>query len=208
MAPYMKGDSMRYLREHFNLITKLFVNQIGMTIFGMILTMAVMKAAEDNPTLHMLVSLFAILFYLCLIYNVMWEAGARNIIRINAGRMPKDRAFALKAAFFASVPNLVLAVFLAISYLLAYPLGVAAFAGVQDAFHLILGIFEAMYLGLFNVILSTCTSDAMKDLWATVLYLASSLPMILVSMGAYALGTRNVHLLGKREPKSKKITKD
>lgn len=199
---------MRYLREQFNLITKLFVNQIGMTIFGMILTMAVMMAAEDNQTVLALVSAFSILFYLCLIYNVMWEAGARNIIRIKAGRMPNDRAFALKAAFFASVPNLVLAVLIAVSYLLAYPLGITAFVGVQDAIHMILAIFEAMYLGLFNVVLSLFPAGATKDLWVVILYLLSSLPMILVSMGAYALGTRNVYLLGKREPKSKGSAKD
>ena len=193
---------MRYFRENSRLISRLFVNQIGMTIFGMILTMAVMRAAANNQTILVFVSLFAVLFYLCLIYNVMWEEGAKNIIRIRAGRLPKERGFALKAALWASAPNLVLAGILAISYLLAYPLGVEAFKGVQDAFHLILGIFEAMYLGLFNVVLSACQNEATKDLWVTVLYLASSIPMILVSMGAYELGMRNVYLLGKPKPKN------
>ena len=193
---------MLYFREHSRLISRLFVNQIGMTIFGMILTMAVIRAAANNQTILVFVSLFAVLFYLCLIYNVMWEEGAKNIIRIKAGRMPQERAFALKAALLASVPNLVLAFLLTVSYLLAYPLGVDAFKGVQDSFHLILGIFEAMYLGLFNVVLSACPGEATKDLWVSVLYLLSSLPMILVSMGAYELGKRNVYLLGKPKPKN------
>lgn len=195
---------MRFFREHSHLISRLFVNQIGMTIFGMILTMAVMRAAGDNSAIVTLVSVFSVLFYLCLIYNVMWEEGARNIIRLNAGRMKPIKLFSLKAALCASVPNLALAVLFAISYLLAYPLGIDVFKGVQDAFHMILGLLQAMYLGLFNVVLSACPEEATKDLVATVLYLFSSLPMLLVAMGAYALGTRDIYLLGKREPKNKK----
>ena len=199
---------MRYFREHSHLISRLFINQIGMTIFGMILTMAVMRAAGDNSTIVTLVSVFSILFYLCLIYNVMWEEGARNIIRLNAGRMQKISAFPLKAALMASVPNLVLAALFAISYLLAYPIGVEFFKGVQDALHMMLGLLQAMYLGLFNVVLSSFPDEAAKDLMATVLYIFSSLPMILVSIGAYTLGTRNIYLLGKREPKNKKGSPD
>ena len=58
------------------------------------------------------------------------------------------------------------------------------------------------------MVLSLFPAGATKDLWVVILYLLSSLPMILVSMGAYALGTRNVYLLGKREPKSKGSAKD
>ena len=64
---------MRYFREHSRLISRLFINQIGMTVFGLILTMAVMRSTENNATITVAVSLFSILFYLSLIYNVMWE---------------------------------------------------------------------------------------------------------------------------------------
>lgn len=198
---------MRYLRENSRVISRLLINQVGMTIFGLILTMAVMMAAKNNGTVVMLVSVFSVIFYLCLIYNVMWEEGARNIIRIKAGRMEKSAAFPFKAALWASVPNLVLAGLMAISGLLAYTFGISFFEGVQDALHIIVGAIQAMYLGLFNQILLLFPS-AFKDLVATVLYILSPLPMILVAAGGYFLGTRNIYLLGKPKPKNKKKPKN
>ena len=132
---------MHFYRENSRLISRLFVNQVGMTIFGVVLTLAVMRAAENNTALTIAVSAFSILFYLCLIYNVMWEEGARNIIRIKAGRMTDDPLHSLKAAFLASVPNLVLAALLLLSFLLAFPFGLDFARSVYAALHIILGLF-------------------------------------------------------------------
>lgn len=197
---------MRYFREHSKLISRLFINQVGMTIFGLVLTMAVMRSTGNNPTLTVAVSIFSILFYLCLIYNVMWEEGARNIIRINAGRMERIPCFPLKAAFFASVPNLALALLLTVSYLLAFPCGLDFARSIYGILHIVLAFFEAMYVGLFSTVLDAFPDVAVQSLVACGLYLFSSLPMALVSMAAYRLGEKNVYLFGK--PKPKKGSKD
>ncbi len=195
---------MRYFREHSRLISRLLINQVGMTIFGMILTMAVMKSTNNNPTITVAVSIFSILFYLCLIYNVMWEEGARNGIRVNAGRMEKIPFFSLKAALFASIPNFVLAVLLFVSYLLAFPFGMEFARSAYAVLHIILALFEAMYVGLFSVILNAFPEVATQSLVASCLYLLSSLPMILVSMLAYRFGEKNIYIFGKRSPKKNK----
>ena len=192
---------MRFFRENSRLVSRLFVNQVGMTIFGLILTMAVMRASENNVTLTVAVSVFSIIFYLCLVYNVMWEEGARNIIRINAGHRERISAYPVKVALLASVPNLVLAVFLFASYFLGYPAGVEIFRTFYGVLHIILGSFEAMFVGLFSVILENFPDLSVRYLMACVLYLLSSLPMILTSALAYRLGKRNVYLFGKRSPK-------
>ncbi len=193
---------MRFFREHSRLISRLFINQIGMTIFGAVLTMAVMRATDSNPTLTMLVSLFSILFYLCLIYNVMWEEGARNIVRIEAGRMEKIRGFSFKAALLASVPNLVLGGLLLVFYLFGYyPFGLELAKSFYGILHILLGLFEAMYVGLFSAVLGLFGDLTIRYFVAALLYLFSSLPMILVSMLAYRLGSRNIYLFGKRTPK-------
>ena len=192
---------MRYFREHSKLITKLFINQVGMTIFGLVLTMAVMRSTGNNPTLTVAVSIFSILFYLCLIYNVMWEEGARNIIRVNAGRMERIPCFSLKAALWASVPNLALALFMLVCFVFAFPFGNELALSLYTALHIILGLFEAMYVGLFSAILEVFPATETQSLMACVLYFLSSLPMMLVSMLAYFLGERNIYLLGKRAPK-------
>ena len=192
---------MRYFREHSKLISKLFINQVGMTIFGLVLTMAVMRSTGNNPTLTVAVSVFSILCYLCLIYNVMWEEGARNIIRVNSGRMERIPCFSLKAALFASVPNLVLALLMLISFILAFPFGMDLARSVYGALHIILALFEAMYVGLLSAILEAFPALETQSLVACILYLISSLPMMLVSMLAYFLGEKNIYLLGKRTPK-------
>lgn len=193
---------MQYFRENSKLISRLFINQIGMTIFGMVLTMAVMHSTNNNARLTVAVSVFSILFYLCLIYNVMWEEGARNIIRVKAGRMEKDTLFSLKASLLASVPNFALAALLLISYLLAFPFGLAFGRSVYAVLHIILALFEAMYVGLFSVILEAFPVIETQSLIAVCLYALSSLPMILVSMLAYRLGEKNIYIFGKRKPKT------
>lgn len=192
---------MRYFREHSKLISRLFINQVGMTIFGMILTMAIMRSTDNNVALTVAVSIFSTLFYLSLIYNVMWEEGARNVIRVNAGRMERIPCFPLKAALFAASPNFVLAALLILSYVLAFPIGLEFGRSLYAVLHIILAFFEAMYVGLFSVILDAFPVLATQSLVACLLYALSSLPMILVSVLAYRLGEKNLYIFGKRKPK-------
>lgn len=200
---FERRSRMRYFREHSRLISRLFINQVGMTIFGVILTLAVMRSTDNNLTLTVAVSIFSILFYLCLIYNVMWEEGARNVIRVNAGRMEKIPCFSLKAALFASVPNFVLAALLVLGYVLAYPLALDFGKSLYATMHIILGLFEAMYVGLFGAVLGAFPDTATQSLVACGLYTLSSLPMILVSMLAYRFGEKSIYIFGKRKPKKR-----
>ena len=190
---------MRFLRENSKLVTRLLVNQLGMTIFGFVLITAVMTASKNNPSLQVFVSLFSIIFYLSLIYNVMWEEGSRNAIRIEHGRMERIRAFPLRAAALASLPNFFLALLLIFFYLFGY---VGGFAWAQAGYgivHVVLGMVQAMYVGLFGVLLGLVSDLTLRYLLACGLYVASSVLMILVSMGAYELGMRNIHIFGKRK---------
>ena len=155
---------MRYFREHSKLISRLLINQVGMTIFGMILTLAVMRSTSNNTAIVVAVSIFSILFYLCLIYNVMWDEGARNGIRVSSGRMEKIPFFALKASLFAAVPNLVLAFLLLLCYILAFPFGMELARSAYAVLHIILALFEAMYVGLFSAILGAFPELATQSL--------------------------------------------
>lgn len=186
---------MNFFKRNTHLILRLFVNQIGMTFFGLVLTMAV--ARMDNDSFKMWVSVFSILFYMCLVYSVMWEAGAANAVPIEAGRMQRDPLFSLKAALWASVPNFAIAFLMLVFFLVGIVGGVSWAGGVYGVIHIVAGLFEAMYVGLFAEILGAF-SGVTEQLVATLLYILSSVPMILVSVGAYALGIRNISLFGKR----------
>ena len=150
----------------------------------------------ENSAFKLWVSVFSILFYLCLIYSVMWEAGAANAVPVEAGRMQRDPFFSIKAALWASVPNFALAFLLVVFFLIGIVGGVTWAGGVYGILHILVGLFEAMYVGLFSKILDAF-SGTTEQLVACVLYVFSSVPMILVSVGAYALGYRNIRLLSK-----------
>lgn len=189
---------MKFFRNNTHLILRLFVNQIGITFFALVLSMAVVSL--DKPVFKLVVSIFSILFYLCLIYSVMWEAGASNAVRIESGRMEKTPFFALKAALWASVPNLFLGVLMTVFALIGVLGGVAWAAEGYGVMHIICGLFEAMFAGLFSAIIGPLSGTA-KYMVVCILYLLSSLPMILVSIGSYELGKRNIASLGKVRPK-------
>jgi len=203
---------MKFIRENVQLIVRLFVIQIGMTFFGLVLTMAV--GTLDKPILKLIVSLFSILFYLYLVYGVMWEAGASHAVRLGPGKVGKNALFPLLVSVIASLPNILLGalmcffVFLGIGVPLIFAqFGVAVSMewakSVYIVLHIVTGLLEAVYVGLFNY-LSDPLSGAAQDFLVSGLYLFSSLPMILVSLGAYALGRRNVVSLGvNTRPKRK-----
>ena len=117
--------------------------------------------------------------------------------------MARIPCFSLRAGLLASIPNFVLALLLFVSYLLAFPCGLDVARSVYGALHIILALFEAMYVGLFSIILDAFPDVAVQSLVACVLYALSSLPMILVSMLAYRLGEKNIYLFGKRTPKKR-----
>ena len=62
-------------------IVKMFVNQFAISIFGSVLAMATASAGNDLLTL--IVSCFAIVFYLFLIYTMVWEIGAKDKISVD-----------------------------------------------------------------------------------------------------------------------------
>ena len=85
---------MRFFKENSESIIRLIVNQIGITIFSFFLytALGVMQKEGESSPLHfkVLISAFCVLFYFVLIYTVVWEIGAKDKIRIDAGRAEKQ----------------------------------------------------------------------------------------------------------------------
>ena len=189
---------MKFFREHSSRIMRLFANQIGITFFALVLTMAVISMKNDS--LKIVVSALSIVFYLFLIYTAMWEAGAADIIGIENGRKPKIPFYAVKVALWASVPNLILGVLLSITCVFFDGFGFDWAGLCFGVLHIIAGLFEAMYVGLFSYLIEGM-ADTTQHVVVSLLYLASSLPLIAVSAGAYALGLKNVGAVGGKSKK-------
>lgn len=97
------------------MISKMFIQQIGIAFLGFLLNSA--ASVSGNRSLILGFSIFSTVFYLFLIYVHIWEFGAHDKIRIDAGRMKFDPFKGLKACLIANIPNILFAVLSVIGYI-------------------------------------------------------------------------------------------
>lgn len=161
-------------------IIKCLLNQVAITMFGLMIALATMQ----NETMLLLGSLFSIGFYLFLTYYMFWEIGGRDRIQEDAGRRNKTPVRGLAVSLIASVPMILMA----IALLITYPYAQTAEAA-GNAFMIINTLtrfLHAMYLGLI-----TLYSPYNQIAWLLV-----CLPMPIVAQIGYMLGNRNFRILG------------
>ena len=103
---------VRFIKENSRLITKMIVNQLGMTIFGLVLS----AATSQHETLFVFTSVFSIGFYMVLLYTMCWETGAKDKIRLDAGRIAYTPLKTLWCSLVANSLNLLLAILSLIGY--------------------------------------------------------------------------------------------
>ena len=104
-----------YYGKNSSLLSKLFIHQFGLAVFGVLLYSA--AAVSGNKALTVGFSIFSAAFYLFLLYVLMWESGASDKIRIDGGRMKKDGFKGLKVTLLANIPNYFFAVISSVAYL-------------------------------------------------------------------------------------------
>lgn len=203
---------MRIFKENSYDIVRLYINQIGITIFSMFLYTAVAQV-EDNElflTLRILVSVFSTLFYLVLVYNVMWEIGAKDKIRIESGKALPQPIKGAVMALYANVPNFILAL-ICVILMSAFMLSGAEWCySVFIVVFAILRFHSSMYMGIIQGITpATAGGDAnMVDLGDCLVESALFLVIPLISVAlthlSYYLGTKEIRIFGGKPPKTTK----
>ena len=187
---------MKIFKENSYDIVKLYVNQLGIMIFSMLLYTAVGSFENESLSgkLSIFVSVFSICFYLVLVYYAMWEIGAKDKIRIDGGRMEPCKNKGLVMGLFANVPNLVLGVF---SVLFLSIFLVSGNDGIYAAFlvfNTIMRFHASMFLGLITALVpgaTTATSvDYTEFLIEAILFTVLPLVSAAVTQLAYNLGMR------------------
>ena len=191
---------MRFLKEHFDNIVRLFVFQIGIAIFSFFLTTAAGAISKDNTsslTVKVCISVFSILFYLTLVHTMMWEEGAKDKIRVDAGRAEKRAFKGLGMAFYANVINFVItgiAVVVMAIYMMGGP------AGFKTAFgflNLVFRMLLCMYLGVVQAIFYAFSAN--EDLYfflQTIGYFVIPVITIISAHISYTLGHKEKRLFG------------
>ena len=172
-----------FLNNYSYSAVKMFVNQFAISIFGAMLSMA--TTVGGNDTISIVVSIFAIVFYLVLIYMLTWEVGAKDRISVDIGKKKKNVHRGILIAAIANIPNLILA----LVYSVGYPfMATYSWAGNMCAVvRLISILLQGMYLGLTTSV--TIGSSTIN--FYPITYFAVMIPVMLTAWIAYALGFNN-----------------
>ena len=175
------------MKEFFNKysysMVKMFVNQIAISIFGLMLSMATTNA--KSTVLSIVVSAFAILFYLFLLYTLVWEIGAKDKISVDTGKKEYKPMTGLWMSLVANIPNLLFALIFAVSQPFVSNVGVAKFCGVIS---FIANVLQGMYFGTISSIVFPSGKLLSQMWWA---YFIIVIPALLTSFLAYFLGHKD-----------------
>jgi hypothetical protein len=191
---------MKLFKNHFYDIIRLYINQIGITIFASMLNTAVTN--PDNPELSLKlqigVSVFATLFFFALLYTMGWDWGATDIIRVESGRQKKTPFKGAALAFFANIINFILAGGCVICMMQIID-GNAAAEPVNQIFNLLLRFTNAMYLGSIKGIFASVTDVNLSFLYQSIGYFVAPIFAIGVTQLGYFLGTKNFKIFGSHK---------
>lgn len=93
-------------KEKGGLMGKYIVNQIALSLFGFM--MAATAVAMGHDWLFPF-GLFGLLFYHFILFTFVYEDGLKDALRVNGGRMKKDRLLSLKYCSIAAFPGFAVA---------------------------------------------------------------------------------------------------
>lgn len=184
---------MKFFKENSYDVVRLFINQIGIAIFSMIIYTAVgMVDMNSKASLGAKagISIFAMLFYFSLLYTVAWELGAKDKIRIDGGRLDRKaiRGKGAKIALLANIPNFVLSFVSALTWGL-YLLGVEGAQGVAALFNTFTRLLMSMYLGVLQGAFDFCSDNTNLYMFMQAIgYLIIPVLAILATQIGYLFG--------------------
>lgn len=191
---------MSFIKNNFHNILRLYINQIGITIFALMLYTACGFTDSDEllAKLRTVVSVFSILFYFVLIYFVSWEYGANDRIKVDGGKQTAIRGKGALMSLVANLPNLLLSI---VTVILGY-----IYVGGNQAVGNFFGLFHAftmahasMYMGVIQTFIygfravDTVPIDQQYMLMP-ILFLLLPLLSIGVCQLAYSLGYREIKI--------------
>lgn len=188
---------MNFFKEHTFDMVKLFLNQIGVTVFATVLTIA----TRANPSLLFWSSVLSLGLYLFLQYCLCWEVGARDKIKIDGGRMEEMSGKGLLLALGANIFNILLSLLIGLGFLIdtKWSESVAAVCNV------FLRLFNGMYQGFIKIIGDAVNkTESVNSIYESLSpevtwwwFLVAIIPVILVCGLGYLLGSKNIRILGK-----------
>lgn len=174
------------IRKNGKLIEKLIVNQIGMTMFGNVLYIAASAAGQKGEGIGTMLkigtSIFAIGFYLVLLYFVGRDEGMKDAVKIDTGKMKNEPQKFIILSLTANILNIVVGIFFAVVGFIILS-GAQTTQALSNAAYIGLWYFriaEGMYTGVWIDLLS-------RNSFVPLLIL---IPSIIAPFLGYVIGTK------------------
>lgn len=172
-----------FFRKYSYSAVGLFVKQIAISIFGLVLAIACGRV--ENETLKIIASVGSIIFYLFLLYAAMWETGSKDRFGINHDKFAENPLTGLYISLIANSLNILLAVLIAVCNFATE--GTVLYT-VRALCSVIALFIEGMYTGLLSVHVG---GAPLNDYWLS--YFVIIIPSIVVSALAYYFGIKDYH---------------
>ena len=188
---------MRFFKENSYDIVRVFINNIGITIFSLMLYSAAAIAEDNILTFNVLISCFSILFLCALLYYVGWDYGLKDRLSVDQGRMGMCKNRGLYLTLFASIPNFFFAAFGAALLGIHMLSGIEFFYTLFAICNVICRFIESMYIGVLQGIFSFL--DPTSDLYfllQSIGFTVFPLLAVLSTHFGYRSGLVGKHFLG------------
>lgn len=203
---------MGFWKKNSYQIVRLFVIQIGIAIFGLVLSFAVSSAfrERDDATPLLIVSIFSVLFYLFILYSVGWEIGGKDRIHLDATHEKLRGEKGLLLALVAQIPNFIFNLLMLIGGLLSFAGKTVVGARFFGVGYLPATFLHSMYIGVVRSLLTATrlVQDVSPSYYlvAGLIFLCTTLPAVAVTGFAYWMGLHERRIIpsAKRPDKTDK----
>jgi hypothetical protein len=171
-----------FLKKYSYSAVKLFVSQMAISLFGLVLAIA---CAKLGKSMQIVTSVGAVVFYLFLIYTSMWEIGSKDKFGIDYGKFEANSLTGLYIGLIANVLNILLAVLVTLG--LTHGNG-----GLLSKLGALCGTIAIFIEGMYSGILSVHIGGApLNSFWIS--YFIITIPAIATSAFAYYAGIKGIH---------------
>lgn len=178
-----------FFKQYSYNIVRDILNQFIISIFGAALSMA--TSATESKTFTIVVSVFAILFYLFLVYNTTWEIGAKDRVSVDVGKKTYRPYTGLVISAVANIPKFLIAIMFVVSVYLI-PSGKIATA-IEVVVRLAYMLLGGMYTGIMMTVNISSSGLTMISAWWS--YFVFIIPALVTSWIAYYAGFKNFRLI-------------
>ena len=136
-----------FIGEYGKIVSKILINHVAMTVFGIIVLISTSKSA----LLFHLSGVVAILMYMFLLYMIMWELGAQDKVRVDAGRAKKDSLLGLKISLVANSAFILVSLVEMVLWFFRTPDAVTGVNNICGTLKIIMNYVYGMYLSISSL---------------------------------------------------------